>query len=145
MAFVDFLHHENPPTWAGVEPVTLGAEGQRLTNYATLRFFTRSLIPNMVIPLPFNHLAANYDETRILIERYASKIGKKQENTCLKGFHFFVIREGFCAILFVAAPHQVASTFAAFINRQVANRVAKNDANSALAPAFRYISIELPL
>ncbi|GFU68525.1 hypothetical protein TNCV_1989751 [Trichonephila clavipes] len=29
MAAVDFLHHENPPTWAGVEPATLGAEGQR--------------------------------------------------------------------------------------------------------------------
>ncbi|GFX18531.1 hypothetical protein TNCV_3371041 [Trichonephila clavipes] len=24
---VDFLHHENPPTWAGVEPASLGAEG----------------------------------------------------------------------------------------------------------------------
>ncbi|GFV96678.1 hypothetical protein TNCV_3387711 [Trichonephila clavipes] len=27
MDAVDFLHHENPPTWAGVEPATLGAEG----------------------------------------------------------------------------------------------------------------------
>ncbi|GFV59179.1 uncharacterized protein TNCV_2339201 [Trichonephila clavipes] len=35
MAIVDFLHHENPPTWAGVEPVTLGAEVQRQTNHAT--------------------------------------------------------------------------------------------------------------
>ncbi|GFW77665.1 hypothetical protein TNCV_133561 [Trichonephila clavipes] len=34
-ATADFLHHENPPTWAGVEPTTLGAEGQRQTNYAT--------------------------------------------------------------------------------------------------------------
>ncbi|GFX64911.1 histone-lysine N-methyltransferase SETMAR [Trichonephila clavipes] len=25
---VDFLHHENSPTWAGVRPATLGAEGQ---------------------------------------------------------------------------------------------------------------------
>ncbi|GFV63482.1 hypothetical protein TNCV_4553281 [Trichonephila clavipes] len=32
---VDFLHHENPPTWVGVEPATLGAEGKRQTNYAT--------------------------------------------------------------------------------------------------------------
>ncbi|GFV34487.1 hypothetical protein TNCV_467011 [Trichonephila clavipes] len=27
MAAIDFLHHENPPTWAGVEPATLSAEG----------------------------------------------------------------------------------------------------------------------
>ncbi|GFX69120.1 hypothetical protein TNCV_4946191 [Trichonephila clavipes] len=26
MAAVDFLHHENPPTWAGVEPAILGAD-----------------------------------------------------------------------------------------------------------------------
>ncbi|GFY27245.1 hypothetical protein TNCV_2068661 [Trichonephila clavipes] len=26
---------ENPPTWAGVEPATLGADVQRQTNYAT--------------------------------------------------------------------------------------------------------------
>ncbi|GFU63872.1 uncharacterized protein TNCV_3496841 [Trichonephila clavipes] len=26
MAIVDFLHPENPPTWAGVEPAILGAE-----------------------------------------------------------------------------------------------------------------------
>ncbi|GFW99184.1 hypothetical protein TNCV_3009521 [Trichonephila clavipes] len=30
-----FLHHENPPTWAGVEPATLGAEGHRQSNHAT--------------------------------------------------------------------------------------------------------------
>ncbi|GFW56264.1 netrin unc-6 [Trichonephila clavipes] len=35
MAAVDFLHHENPPTWARVEPVTLGTGGQRQTNHAT--------------------------------------------------------------------------------------------------------------
>ncbi|GFY26938.1 hypothetical protein TNCV_930791 [Trichonephila clavipes] len=28
-------HYENPPTWDGVEPATLGADGQRQTNYAT--------------------------------------------------------------------------------------------------------------
>ncbi|GFV63008.1 hypothetical protein TNCV_3178001 [Trichonephila clavipes] len=26
MAAVDFLHHENPSTWAGVEPATLDTE-----------------------------------------------------------------------------------------------------------------------
>ncbi|GFW45445.1 uncharacterized protein TNCV_3243851 [Trichonephila clavipes] len=36
MAAVYFLHRENPPTWAGVEPAALGAEGQRQTNHATL-------------------------------------------------------------------------------------------------------------
>ncbi|GFX09491.1 hypothetical protein TNCV_4698771 [Trichonephila clavipes] len=35
MTTVDFLHYENPPTLAGVEPATLGADGQRKTNYAT--------------------------------------------------------------------------------------------------------------
>ncbi|GFV40433.1 uncharacterized protein TNCV_4493901 [Trichonephila clavipes] len=35
MTAVDFLPHENPPTWAGVEPTTLGAESQRQTNHAT--------------------------------------------------------------------------------------------------------------
>ncbi|GFW47896.1 hypothetical protein TNCV_2400831 [Trichonephila clavipes] len=35
MAAVDFMHHENPPTWAGVQPETLGVEGQRQTNHAT--------------------------------------------------------------------------------------------------------------
>ncbi|GFW24277.1 hypothetical protein TNCV_605271 [Trichonephila clavipes] len=35
MTAVDFLYHENPPTWAGVEPTTLGADDQRQTNYAT--------------------------------------------------------------------------------------------------------------
>ncbi|GFU77591.1 hypothetical protein TNCV_3499631 [Trichonephila clavipes] len=34
IAAVDFLHHENPPTWDGVEPATLGAKGQRQTNHA---------------------------------------------------------------------------------------------------------------
>ncbi|GFW71529.1 hypothetical protein TNCV_2309641 [Trichonephila clavipes] len=46
MADVDFLHHENPPTWAGVEPATLGAEGQRQTNLATQ---TAVLNPDFII------------------------------------------------------------------------------------------------
>ncbi|GFX04448.1 hypothetical protein TNCV_899781 [Trichonephila clavipes] len=37
MAAVCFLHHENPPTWAGVEPETLGVHGQRRINYATFK------------------------------------------------------------------------------------------------------------
>ncbi|GFY05370.1 hypothetical protein TNCV_2208151 [Trichonephila clavipes] len=35
MAAVDFLHHEIPSTWAGVEPSILGTEGQRQTYHAT--------------------------------------------------------------------------------------------------------------
>ncbi|GFW31457.1 hypothetical protein TNCV_1288041 [Trichonephila clavipes] len=31
---VDILHQKNPPISAGVEPVTLGTEDQRQTNYA---------------------------------------------------------------------------------------------------------------
>ncbi|GFY29518.1 hypothetical protein TNCV_2626881 [Trichonephila clavipes] len=34
MAAVDFLHQENPPTWAGVKYAPLDAEGQRKTNHA---------------------------------------------------------------------------------------------------------------
>ncbi|GFV21996.1 hypothetical protein TNCV_4526821 [Trichonephila clavipes] len=34
MDAVNFLHHENPPTWAGIEPAILDVQGQRLTNYA---------------------------------------------------------------------------------------------------------------
>ncbi|GFX52455.1 hypothetical protein TNCV_4324721 [Trichonephila clavipes] len=45
MAAADFLHQENPPTCAGIEPATLGAEGQRQTNHvsthaAILFYFT---------------------------------------------------------------------------------------------------------
>ncbi|GFV68516.1 hypothetical protein TNCV_3129721 [Trichonephila clavipes] len=36
MTAIDFLHHQNPPTWTGVEPATLGADDQRQTNYTTL-------------------------------------------------------------------------------------------------------------
>ncbi|GFW17415.1 hypothetical protein TNCV_3240451 [Trichonephila clavipes] len=35
MFAVNILHHENTSTWSGVEPATLGAEGQQQTNYAT--------------------------------------------------------------------------------------------------------------
>ncbi|GFU88069.1 transposable element Tcb1 transposase [Trichonephila clavipes] len=35
MTVVDFLHHENSPSWTEVEPTILGAEGLRQTNHAT--------------------------------------------------------------------------------------------------------------
>ncbi|GFW88810.1 hypothetical protein TNCV_4973031 [Trichonephila clavipes] len=35
MAAVDFLHHENSLTWAGVEPATVGTGDLQQTNYAT--------------------------------------------------------------------------------------------------------------
>ncbi|GFS60176.1 hypothetical protein TNCV_2826871 [Trichonephila clavipes] len=35
MVAVDFIHQKNPPTWAGVEPTTLGPEDQRHSNHAT--------------------------------------------------------------------------------------------------------------
>ncbi|GFX57918.1 hypothetical protein TNCV_3068851 [Trichonephila clavipes] len=35
MVAVEFLHHEIPPTWAGVEPATLDAKDQRQTNHAS--------------------------------------------------------------------------------------------------------------
>ncbi|GFT25182.1 hypothetical protein TNCV_180651 [Trichonephila clavipes] len=46
MTAVDFLHQENPPTWA--EPATLDADGQRQTNYVTqsaLAELIRFLLP----------------------------------------------------------------------------------------------------
>ncbi|GFX13091.1 hypothetical protein TNCV_2357471 [Trichonephila clavipes] len=44
MATVDFLHYGNPPTSAGVEPTTLGAEGQRQTNHAAQTNLTSSYL-----------------------------------------------------------------------------------------------------
>ncbi|GFX91599.1 hypothetical protein TNCV_3681851 [Trichonephila clavipes] len=41
MDTVDFLHHENPPTLAMVEPTNLGVQGERQTNYATQQAETR--------------------------------------------------------------------------------------------------------
>ncbi|GFV72763.1 hypothetical protein TNCV_5038421 [Trichonephila clavipes] len=32
MIAVDFMHHKNPPTWAGAEPTTLGAEGRNFVS-----------------------------------------------------------------------------------------------------------------
>ncbi|GFU43037.1 hypothetical protein TNCV_3141581 [Trichonephila clavipes] len=57
MAAVDFLNQENPPTWAGVEPATLGTEDQRQTNYATqpafckrnMRHFTSTELADMYL------------------------------------------------------------------------------------------------
>ncbi|GFV32141.1 hypothetical protein TNCV_1674301 [Trichonephila clavipes] len=37
--------HENPSTWAGVEPTTLSTEGQRQTNHVTQPTQTRKLQP----------------------------------------------------------------------------------------------------
>ncbi|GFU47599.1 zinc finger BED domain-containing protein 5 [Trichonephila clavipes] len=42
MDAIDFLHQENPPTWAEVEPATVGAEGQRQTNNTTQLVHTLS-------------------------------------------------------------------------------------------------------
>ncbi|GFV55116.1 hypothetical protein TNCV_2623371 [Trichonephila clavipes] len=40
MAAVVFQLQENTPTWAGIEPATLGAEGQWQTNQATQPVYT---------------------------------------------------------------------------------------------------------
>ncbi|GFY30640.1 hypothetical protein TNCV_3118021 [Trichonephila clavipes] len=60
MATVNFPHHENPPTWAGVEPATLGAEGQRQTNHVTQPAILRSRI----IPLRKWSKSHNYGRIR---------------------------------------------------------------------------------
>ncbi|GFV59578.1 hypothetical protein TNCV_4259711 [Trichonephila clavipes] len=43
MAFPGFLHHENPPTWGGVEPTTLGTEGQQQTTTPPSRLFLENI------------------------------------------------------------------------------------------------------
>ncbi|GFU55699.1 uncharacterized protein TNCV_1650031 [Trichonephila clavipes] len=53
MDAVDFLHHESPPTWTGVEPVTLGAEATRgllatdhvILNHGQVTWTTPELAP----------------------------------------------------------------------------------------------------
>ncbi|GFY11657.1 hypothetical protein TNCV_4231261 [Trichonephila clavipes] len=44
MIAVDFLHHENPSTWAGVKPATFCTESQRQTDHATQPTSTRGLL-----------------------------------------------------------------------------------------------------
>ncbi|GFY19720.1 hypothetical protein TNCV_4648921 [Trichonephila clavipes] len=72
IAAVDFLHHENPPTWAAVEPATLGAESQRQTNHATQTVHLRPCIsmgfrvvsvPPPSTPLNFVGLSASLPYT----------------------------------------------------------------------------------
>ncbi|GFW29757.1 uncharacterized protein TNCV_3936241 [Trichonephila clavipes] len=58
MAVVDFLHHENPPTWAGVEPATLVADGQRQINYATHLAIAEFSFAN---PTPLAHADTSRD------------------------------------------------------------------------------------
>ncbi|GFU77014.1 uncharacterized protein TNCV_4521701 [Trichonephila clavipes] len=63
--------------------------------------------------------------------------------------YVFFCGKGFSAILFVAAPPPGGTTVYQLlhrsINRQVAYRVAENNANLALSPTSRYVFIESPL
>ncbi|GFU14511.1 hypothetical protein TNCV_3251371 [Trichonephila clavipes] len=52
MAAVDFLHHKNISTWAGVEPTTLGAESQRQTIHATQPANNWNLVTNSRFHFP---------------------------------------------------------------------------------------------
>ncbi|GFX30363.1 hypothetical protein TNCV_1964691 [Trichonephila clavipes] len=65
------------------------------------------------------------------------------------GTHLSTHCRSFCAILFVPAPHQEVLQYINFCivqsNHQVAYRVAKNDANLALLPILRLVSIESTL
>ncbi|GFV97525.1 hypothetical protein TNCV_2040331 [Trichonephila clavipes] len=65
MAAVDFLYHENPPTWAGIEPTTLGADGKRQIPYATqsalAKFFGTPVMQGAVTqPAPPQHYFGSY-------------------------------------------------------------------------------------
>ncbi|GFX17524.1 hypothetical protein TNCV_3411241 [Trichonephila clavipes] len=59
----------------------------------------------------------------------------------------FFCEEGFCAIIFVTASHQVTlhQLLHRSFSRQVVNEVAENDPNLALSPTFRCVSFESPL
>ncbi|GFS63180.1 hypothetical protein TNCV_1496261 [Trichonephila clavipes] len=57
----------------------------------------------------------------------------------------YVRQKGFGYPLCCSSPSGGAKTYQLLqrsINRQVSNRVAKNDTNFALSPTFRYVSIE---
>ncbi|GFX97436.1 hypothetical protein TNCV_2839961 [Trichonephila clavipes] len=49
LAAVNFLLHENSSTLAGIEPATLGTEGQRQTNHATQPTHYRITVTNILI------------------------------------------------------------------------------------------------
>ncbi|GFU54557.1 hypothetical protein TNCV_3025091 [Trichonephila clavipes] len=73
MAAVDFLHHDNPSTWAGVEPATLGTEGQRQTNDATQPTYTSTYTHRF--PL---QLGDGYDWSKHQgLEKDLSEMGKR--------------------------------------------------------------------
>ncbi|GFV72180.1 hypothetical protein TNCV_3278351 [Trichonephila clavipes] len=49
MDAIDFLHHENPPTWGGVEPPTLCVQAQRLANGYKKRSGRASTVKTKVV------------------------------------------------------------------------------------------------
>ncbi|GFW75714.1 hypothetical protein TNCV_4428971 [Trichonephila clavipes] len=71
MAAVDVLHHENPPTCAGDEPATLGAEGQRQTNHATQPTLSRGPKSRMLqsLPMTFINRLRLFPSTLILSDK----------------------------------------------------------------------------
>ncbi|GFU88803.1 hypothetical protein TNCV_4444801 [Trichonephila clavipes] len=86
MAGVDFLHHEDPSTWAGVEPATIGAEDQRQNTHATQPAVPQKILPPYLsppepenpIPTPDTPkepslLPASDDSPNIIIQLFSSK------------------------------------------------------------------------
>ncbi|GFV71632.1 hypothetical protein TNCV_3534231 [Trichonephila clavipes] len=92
MADVDFLHHENPPTWAEVKPATLGAEGQRQINHLTQpaprTVFSMDFLVKRSPHLP---LSFHYEP---LPDRFLSATDPVSRNRCAKS----VIIDAFGAV-----------------------------------------------
>ncbi|GFV06775.1 hypothetical protein TNCV_1611881 [Trichonephila clavipes] len=67
--------------------------------------------------------------------------------TKLRMYMFYFVEKVFVLSSLLLFPPGDATVYQLLhrpINRQVANRVAKNDVNFALPPTFRYVSIESP-
>ncbi|GFW22553.1 hypothetical protein TNCV_3364651 [Trichonephila clavipes] len=79
MAAVDFLHHDNPPTWAGVEPATLGVADQRQSNYATQSTLAElqgdpSSCSITIVVKPFNRSSVVVERKKLLINFNLEKL-----------------------------------------------------------------------
>ncbi|GFT09208.1 nucleic-acid-binding protein from transposon X-element [Trichonephila clavipes] len=112
MVAVIFLHHENPPTWTGFEPATLGAEGLRISRLT--KFQSKAPKPLIYIQL-INDLNAdsiyNYVDmlgTRVAFEPYDGSRNRRP-NQCWRCQGFFHSSE-VCHLpmkcLKCAGPHQ---------------------------------------
>ncbi|GFV68279.1 hypothetical protein TNCV_1875611 [Trichonephila clavipes] len=144
MAAVDFLHHENPPTWSGVEPATLGAEGKRKINHATqpagkkrLNFNKESAysgegnVMDNVAPVPTSSEMRNISKRKFNSLPISNQLQKEDRDSVL------------CRLDKVFKSNGIVKRIQRVPNSR--KIVAKNDANLAVSPRFRQFPIESPL